>query len=156
MKVIFVLLSLVSASSLFGETWYGYCAAELNDFRYCTRAEIKLDDMEAKCKAFADGLGSRAYKVYSGTDLLVLESEMSAHCDSIKGPDTGAIYSCLYVRQCAQSASKIFPMGSRVYTNSKAEAIDRCAMENTAKVIQKLKAASLSNCYFKLAAELTN
>lgn len=156
MKKILVLFSLITAGQLFGETRYSYCIAEQNGFRFCTRPELKLGTTEAKCKIFADDLGSRGFRIQSGTDLATLEVEMSAHCDNIVGPDEGAIYSCSYIRLCTQSNSKLYPLASRVYANTRADAIDRCVGENISKVTEKLKQASISNCYFKMVVDPVN
>ena len=158
MKRTLLILSMLSAAPAFADehTWYAYCIAEHSDVRYCTTPEVKTDDEDtrAKCIAFAEDISSRSYEIQYGTDLEALKASMSEKCDQIKGPDAGGMYACKYASLCPrQTTPRVTHFENRVYASTKDAAIGRCATTNAAKIRQKLKELSVTDCYIKLVAD---
>lgn len=154
MRHLLLVLSLFfSGSLLANETWYGYCIAEKNEVRYCLSPIEKTDSMKARCLAFAQDVGANGYEIQYGTDLDVLTAEMPDHCDEVKGPDVGDIYSCKYSKLCKNGAHHVSPLENRVFAKSKVLAIDRCFANNSAKLTQKLKELSAADCFLKVVVE---
>ena len=156
MKCILLLLSALSASSLFGETWYAYCVVTSNAVRYCTYPEEKTDAMEIQCMNLATKLGVRTYDTQASTDLAALETGMVEHCDEMSGTDNGSIYACQISTLCGAEAPRVSHLQSRVYSRTRNGAINRCANENTPKITQKLKEQSAAGCYLKLVVQKVN
>ena len=147
-------LSLLLPSVLMAETWYGFCVASKDDLRHCTTPEVKTDAMNLRCRTFAENMGANTSTIRYSTSLESLEASMGEYCDDVKGENPGSIYSCQYATLCPSLAETIHHLESKVYADTKPQAIDRCMMTNEGKIKQELRKQSAQDCFLRISVEV--